>query len=245
MTSSPAGSGHARSDSRFELKYLLHHTEVRRLAETMAPHVRSDPHGGADGRYRVSSLYYDSPGLRCYWEKVDGEKARRKVRIRTYGDRPEVGFLEIKERYDQTVRKRRVRAPLDRLLDAMDRIARSGRTDETGPVYDEVTFLVRSLRLKPCVVVTYDRAAFFDRYRSDFRITVDRAVRCSDLAPDLRKRPIRGRFVVPPTLMIVEIKFDDTLPRWLCGVLNCLDAQVRRISKYCYAVESRGLHRLR
>lgn len=245
MTMLAERSGHSVSHSRFELKYLLHHTAVARLAEIMEPHVRADPHGGPDGHYRVASLYYDSPGLRCYWEKIDGEKVRRKVRIRTYGDRPAVAFLEVKQRYNLSVQKRRVSGPIDQVLDTMERIVHHGDGREVGPVYDEVAFLVRSLRLEPRLLVTYDRAAFFDRYKRDFRITVDRAVRCADVAPDLRKRPIRGRFVIPPTMVIVEVKFNDTLPRWLCGVMNSLDAQIERVSKYCYAVESRGLHRVR
>ena len=42
--------------------------------------------------------------------------------------------------------------------------------------------------------------------------------------------------------MVVEVKFNDTIPAWLCTVLNRLDLQIERVSKYCYAVEALGLH---
>jgi len=64
----------------------------------MEPLVDFDANAGRDGSYKVASLYYDSPDLRCYWEKLDVEKVRRKLRVRTYGERPEWAFMEIKGR---------------------------------------------------------------------------------------------------------------------------------------------------
>jgi hypothetical protein len=72
-----------RSFNRFELKYLLHADSVDLLARDLAGPLRPDRHGH-DGRYALTSLYYDSPDLVYYWAKVDALKVRRKLRIRHY-----------------------------------------------------------------------------------------------------------------------------------------------------------------
>ena len=63
---------------------------------------------------RVSSVYFDTPGLSAYWEKLDGEKIRKKFRLRYYSiDAPgsiqvSSAFMEIKHRLNNLVLKERV-----------------------------------------------------------------------------------------------------------------------------------------
>jgi len=71
-----------RKFNRFELKYLLTLQQAEEFKVALKAYLKPDEHG--DGRYALTSLYYDSPDLRCYWEKVDGVKFRRKLRIRRY-----------------------------------------------------------------------------------------------------------------------------------------------------------------
>ena len=235
-------SDYARKFNRFELKYLLHYRQAGEFLDAIRGHVRTDPNAGRAGFYKVVSRYYDSLDLMCYWEKLDGEKYRRKVRVRTYGERPTDAFAEIKQRYNLTVQKRRARASIEeveRALRAMEDGTYSSRID---PVFDEIYNLRCRFRLEPKLIVSYNRAAFFDLYKNDLRITIDRNVRCRNLDLSLERGRMRGRWAVLPTYMVIEVKFNDTVPRWLCTVLNRLDVQIERVSKYCYAVEALGLH---
>jgi hypothetical protein len=92
--------------NRFELKYLLSLLQAEHLRAALQGYVVPDEHGHSNGRYTLSSLYYDSPDLRCYWENEHGLKFRRKLRIRrcetceVFTDESPV-FLEIKQRYDR------------------------------------------------------------------------------------------------------------------------------------------------
>jgi hypothetical protein len=69
----------------------------------------------------VSSLYYDTPGLAAYHEKVDGDFIKTKCRLRWYD--PDIAadpglrtaFLEIKHKIGQGRRKSRVRLAVDRV----------------------------------------------------------------------------------------------------------------------------------
>lgn len=204
--------------------------------------VRVHLTANSDGYYKVASLYYDSSDLRCYWEKIDGEKFRRKVRVRTYGEQPDSAFVEIKQRTNLTVQKRRTELPLEAALTVMEEIESGRYRGGADPVLDEVAFLVRSQRLAPRLVVAYNRAAYFGRYKRDLRVTIDRNLRCRDIGLDLRRMRTKGAFIVPPTMNVVEVKFNETVPRWVCTILNRFDAQILRISKYCQGIERRGLH---
>ena len=110
-----------RRFNRFELKYLITLQQAEQFKSGLRAYLVPDEHGNNNGRYTVSSLYYDSPGFRCYWEKLDGLRVRRKLRIRRY----ETGgvlaeeapvFLEIKQRVDRVTQKRRVILPYGEAL---------------------------------------------------------------------------------------------------------------------------------
>lgn len=235
-------SDYVRKFNRFELKYLLHYRQTEEFLASIRGHVRNDPNVGRGGFYKVVSRYYDSADLMCYWEKLDGEKYRRKVRVRTYGENPEEAFAEIKQRYNLTVQKRRCRAPIDIVESELESMQQGTYKSEIDPVFDEIYNLRRRHRLEPKLIVSYNRAAFFDLYKRDLRITVDRNFRCRSLDLSLDRQRMRGRWAIRPTYTVVEVKFNDTMPRWVCTVLNRLDVQIERVSKYCYAVEALGLH---
>ena len=98
--------------NRYELKYVLPVQKSQQIAEDLRAFTRPDAHGEAEG-YRVVSLYYDSPWLDFFWAKIEGIKFRRKVRIRIYPDDLVGGqaMVEIKQRINRTVQKRRLPMP--------------------------------------------------------------------------------------------------------------------------------------
>jgi hypothetical protein len=74
---------------------------------------------------RINSVYFDTPGLRAWSEKANGDNLKRKVRARWYGRPGELGaetpvFLELKRRVGSARRKARVETvvPTDLLLRA-------------------------------------------------------------------------------------------------------------------------------
>jgi len=234
-------SEYVRTFNRFELKYRVHYKVARELMRLLQPHVRRDENAGDGGFYKVLSCYYDSPDLRCYWEKMDGEKYRRKVRVRTYGANPDQAFVEIKQRYNLNVQKRRMRAPIDQVERVMASIVDGTYAGGEHAVYDEVCWLARQYKLEPKLIVSYNRAAFFDNYKPDLRITLDRNIRCRNLDLDLRRHRMAGHWALPPQFLILEIKFNEVMPRWIGTCLNSLNLEIMRISKYCYGIDRCGM----
>jgi HAD superfamily hydrolase (TIGR01509 family) len=105
-----------RKFNRFELKYLLTMEQTREFKQQLEAYMFPDQYAWNSGDYVISSLYYDSPDLQCYWEKIDGLKFRKKLRVRIYETEESITedsivFVEIKQRYDKTIQKRRIAIP--------------------------------------------------------------------------------------------------------------------------------------
>lgn len=226
-----------RRFNRFELKYVIDDAVAARLSEALAENMHIDPHGDA-GLYRVTSLYYDSPDYACFRSKVEGIKYRRKVRIRTYGLAAEslddLVALEIKQRINRTVQKRRIRCTL---RDATDLIARTRSFESEDPddqaVISEIEYLARVLSLRPACVISYLREAWVGgTYEPGLRITFDRQLSV--------RGPEHGLFgglpdhlFARPSEVILEVKADEAVPLWVTRLLARHDCALTRVSKYC------------
>ena len=81
-TSQGEGRGaYVRSFNRFEFKYVVPRSAAHALRDDLQGYAHPDPHSGTRG-YPIQSVYWDSPALTFFWEKIDGEKYRRKLRFR-------------------------------------------------------------------------------------------------------------------------------------------------------------------
>ena len=78
---------------RHELKHQISPQEDLVLAGRLRRLFRHDAHAGADGTYRITSLYFDTPYDAALREKLDGVDRREKFRLRYYGERPD--FLKL------------------------------------------------------------------------------------------------------------------------------------------------------
>ena len=138
--------------NRYEIKYLVANEDVPAIRSELARRMDRDEHSPPGG-YGVWSLYYDTPALRFYWEKIEGLKFRRKLRIRHYGELDAVTddsqvFVEIKQRVNRVTQKRRVRLPYG----AARRLCDGRELVDPGPFGHEVVDLLVRLDLRPTVI---------------------------------------------------------------------------------------------
>lgn len=241
MPPSEPSSAAVHRFNRYEIKYLV---EERRLPELHA-HLRRrmDHDRHQRSATRVTSLYYDTRDLRCYWEKIEGLRFRRKLRLRVYGppdaltDESEC-FVEIKQRVDRVTQKRRIRL---RYADA--RVLCDERRDPGGPpgcaaVVQEVLVLTQNLDLRPTAITTYFRAGYVGREAElGLRVTVDHRVSGRDRDFHLAATTPNS-FILPPHLAVVEVKVDERAPTWFTDLAARLELSTVRISKYCKAIEA-------
>jgi hypothetical protein len=236
-----------RKFNRYELKYILTHEEHLRVAKDLEGFLDVDNYAGAGGIYRVSSLYFDSPDLSCYRNKIDGIKYRRKLRLRIYKDSDlKFGFVEIKQRINRTVQKRRIHLPMEEAiaLCSGEDIGLDRLDDFDRDTASEVLFLVKALGMKPKCVISYHRRAFEgSRYDHGLRITFDKHLKYRIHELDITSE-CRDRFFLPPDIVVMEIKANEKVPIWLTSLLGAHECNLRRVSKYCIGI-SQGLTMLR
>ncbi|MDE3723257.1 polyphosphate polymerase domain-containing protein [Nocardiopsis sp. N85] len=230
--------------NRYELKYLVPRSRLADVRAELRGRMRRDPYAGEHG-YGVWSLYYDTERLRFYWEKIEGLRFRRKLRIRRYGElgpAPEDTpvSVEIKQRVNRVTQKRRVMLPYHLARDLCDR-----RTPVTHPGADpafvgEVLDLIHRLDLRPVAMTGYRREPYVGvDADTGLRVTLDHRVRGRDRDFDLRAET-DNRHIIRPDLAVLEVKVDERAPSWVTDMAARLDLQVQRISKYCQSVEACG-----
>ncbi|MEV0326871.1 polyphosphate polymerase domain-containing protein [Micromonospora echinospora] len=230
--------------NRYEIKYLVDSAALPALRDDLARRMDLDSHGD-DGGYGVWSVYYDTPQLRFYWEKIEGLRFRRKLRIRHYGDRSTIDddtrvYVEIKQRVNRVTQKRRVALPYQLARDLCDRRVMVPHNPSQRAFLEEVLELVSGLDLRPVAMTGYQRQAFIGREADvGLRVTVDRRVRGRDRDFHLGA-DAENRLIVPAKLAVVEIKANERVPYWLTDLAAGSNMSVVRMSKYCQSVEAFG-----
>lgn len=228
--------------NRYEIKYLIDEFTVPALREELAARMDGDPHS-PHGGYPVTSLYYDTADLRFYWEKIEGLRFRRKLRMRHYGDPARCTDattvqVEIKQRVNRVTQKRRMALPYGQARDWLDGRQQPVHVPAQGAFVNEVSTLVETLDLRPIVTTGYLREAFVGRHAdSGLRVTIDHRVHGRDRDFHFASGA-DDRFTISPTMAIVEIKADERVPYWATDMAARLDMGVVRVSKYCRSVEA-------
>jgi SPX domain protein involved in polyphosphate accumulation len=177
---------------RFEYKYVIPNERLEAIRRDLLPFMVHDPYAlrEKNHQYTVRSIYFDTPRLDVYHEKIEGLHMRRKLRIRTYNKKHDdsTAFLEIKMKVNQRGMKHRAAVRSDDIPDFL-RLKSPEQfilTDGNQAVAQDRArrFLFHIIRasMSPVVLVTYEREAFLGRFDRTLRITVDRHLRFLDRA---------------------------------------------------------------
>ena len=188
-----------------------------------------DSHADADGSYRVTSLYFDTPYDAALREKLDGVDCREKFRLRCYGTASAWLKLEKKYKRGGLCGKRSARlsrAETERLLAGDDAFL----LQREEPVLRELYCKLRGCGLAPRTVVCYDREAFLYA-PGNVRVTLDRNIR-TGLSPLDFFHP--ERFSIKPLagLTVLEVKYDAFLPDLVRLAVQIPNRRADACSKY-------------
>jgi hypothetical protein len=223
--------------NRFEVKYLVSTRQVPALLAALAEFTTPDPHQAGDAGYGIFSVYWDTANWSCFWEKVEGLKYRRKLRFRRYLGSDRV-FLEVKQREDRTLQKRRVAWPVERVLAAFPA---AGGPDwdlvAADPVATEAALMIDRLRLRPRMAILYRRRALFGAFDPELRITLDSRIQYSVVDLDVSRPFETSRYGLDPRVTVLEVKYNHRAPIWFGKLARRHQLSVVRMSKYCSAVD--------
>lgn len=232
-----------RKFNRFELKYLITLQQAERFKSALNAYLVPDEHGNNNGKYSLTSLYYDSPDLRCYWEKEYGLRFRRKLRIRKYETNQPMTeetkvFLEIKQRVDRVTQKRRVVLSYGDALRLCNDRQHPENSSEDRATLEEMYVFLWQYNLRPVSIVRYDRQAFMGtQYDVGLRITFDTNLTFQTHKLHIHEEP-SALSMLSPNQVVMEIKVNERIPTWLTGLIADHNLKLVRVSKYCRSIEA-------
>lgn len=219
---------------RHELKYVVSEGEHRLLSARLKACLKQDYYASQNGgEYFIRSLYFDDPYDTAVADKVDGVGSRDKFRIRIYNLSDSAIKLERKHKEGQYIKK-------DSLSISREECEAIVRGDleclkrHPEPFAMQIYGMFKSNYLRPKVVVDYMREPYVFP-SEDVRITFDKDVRTGMRYTDLFN-PHLATYPVWDlrNCMILEVKFNDSLPLYVQELLTVGAAQHIAASKYVY-----------
>ncbi len=234
---------------RFERKYLVPDRVAVAIREALAPHVHLDEHmpqGKARG-YVVYSLYYDSPALELYQHTRNRLPNRIKLRVRYYDNDPaSAAFVEIKEKQENQVHKRRFRADKP-LVEALLRdpnsepVAHALSNGARGTALEEFCLRRQDLGAVPKLFVAYEREAYNSNSEPLVRVTFDRRIKANPCGAGGRLAAINYGSNVGGLNVLLEFKYAGEPPGWLTDVITEFRLRRASFSKFAECMDVLGL----
>lgn len=223
-------------ETRFEYKYVLCQHRALRVRGAIAPYFRKDRVSlkAPGGKYLVRSLYFDTHDYLSYFEKMAGETARRKLRLRSYWDTAEdAAFINVEQKFKVAKHTFKAVGRVDAAEIAL--FMATGIWQTKSDTLDEFSLWVKRETLRPKTLVFYRREGFDSRDGSGVRLTLDSDLAYADsdnlfLTHDKLRNDLSRKIVLE-----IKTRRDDI--SWLNRLVRDLDLGAEPNSKYTDSVE--------
>ena len=219
---------------RYEIKYLLSRRQRDAIVREMAPYMALDRYG----RSTIRNIYYDTPDFRLIRRSLEKPVYKEKLRVRSYGRASEETpvFVELKKKYRGVVYKRRIILPQAQALACLAGAAPM----PDSQIGREIAYALAYYQgLRPAVFLSYAREAYAPRGGGPFRVTFDEDIRYRTSALTLDS-DCRGRALLPPDMVLMELKTPDAIPLWMVHALSAQGVCRTSFSKYGAAYQDMG-----
>ena len=213
----------------YEMKFVVNTVQAAALEAWATRHLTLDPHAdpALDNRYRITTLYFDTPTFDVARRTAGYE--RDKHRIRRYG-RADVVHLERKTKFNGTSTKFRTTLP-------------NANLDEPPAAWAPPWFLAETTErnLAPTALITYERIAFLGLAAGGpIRLTFDRNA-CGIAAGGYSIDPPNTGTPLLGDQVIVEMKYLDVLPAFFKDGIETHRLVPAGLSKYRRFATAAGL----
>ncbi len=213
---------------RHELKHDITVSDMIAIRARLRAVAKPDSHA-ENGKYLIRSLYFDTPEDKALIEKQEGVSRRQKFRIRYYNGNKDIIHLEKKckafgvgLKVSANLSEKEAQAIVDGDIDWMK--------DSREELIRELYFQMKSGRLKPTVIVDYDREPFVFG-PGNVRVTLDYNIRTGLKNTDF----LDTECVTVPAangICIMEVKWDEYLPEIIRDAVQLPYARTGSFSKY-------------
>ena len=241
--------------SRFELKYHLSEEKALRIRQFVQGHIMANSScrfgldefsvGKPNFSYAVHSLYLDSDTLETYWDTINGDKNRFKLRIRYYDSNPgSPVFFEIKRRQDHCILKQRggVKKEMVPWLlgghypEPAHLLSKSPRQMVALQRFCQI---MHQIHAKPKVHIAYQREAYVSEDDS-FRLTLDREIHSEANLGGVIETRMNRPAAVYQGRVILELKFTNRFPNWYRDLVEMFNLMQCGAAKYVEGVQAVG-----
>jgi SPX domain protein involved in polyphosphate accumulation len=211
---------------RHEMKYMISRSQLELIKDGMKEHMIADVHG----KSTILSLYYDTPDFRLIRKSMERPVYKEKLRLRSYGLAGEDSqvFVELKKKYDSVVYKRRIGMTKKQADDYLVK----GKKVSNSQISREVDYFLDMYEdVRPAVLLSYEREAFYDKDNHEFRVTFDDNILWRDYNLTLDSG-IYGTSILAPDKVLMEVKTADAVPLWFVNLLSSNHIYQTSFSKY-------------
>jgi hypothetical protein len=211
---------------RYEIKYMITKPQAELIKQAMKEHMIADEHG----RSTILSLYFDTPDYRLIRRSLERPVYKEKLRLRSYGLAGEDTqvFVELKKKYESVVYKRRI----GMTKHEADEYLLKGKQISDSQIAKEVDYFMDLYEdIRPSVLLSYEREAFYDRDNHEFRVTFDDNILWRDYNLSLDSG-IYGSPILDKDKILMEVKAADAFPLWFVQILSRNRIYQTSFSKY-------------
>lgn len=217
---------------RHEYKYLMRYDQMMLTKLRASALMHTDGHVNEEGKYLIKSLYFDDEHDKCFHENEDGCNERYKYRIRYYNDDTSFIMLEKKSKLNGMTLKEQARLTLEQCKELME-----GNIPQiNGDMTKELVQLLTGIKLdgvKPKVIVQYEREPYIYE-AGNVRVTFDEHICSSNEIDRFLEKDIPVRPILRKGESLMEVKWDDVMPRHIADYLSLDKLQWTSFSKYYY-----------
>lgn len=218
---------------RYELKYLLTREQQGRILAAMEGRMTPYEHG----KSTVRSIYYDTESyLLIRRSRECSGVYKEKLRLRSYDRAAPTSpvFVELKKKYEHIVYKRRLELPEREAASWLGGGAAPKNTQIAGEISYFLSFYGS---LRPAVLLSCEREAFYGKDDPGFRVTFDSRILCRQQELTLDSE-VYGEALLPSEYVLMELKCAGGIPFWMARTLSEERIYRTSFSKYGRAYET-------
>ncbi len=194
---------------RTEQKYLINKKELKELLNNIANYIEKDDYYKSE----ISNIYFDNDNHELLTQSLEKPNFKIKVRLRRYDNNNYV-FLEIKNKVNGIVGKRRIKLTFEEFYDYLN-----NHKTKDSQIMKELDYYFTLFNLKPSIFVAYDRLSYKEKNNKNLRITIDANLRSRYNDLSLESGSYGEKYFDNDTY-IMEIKALDSMPLWLVKSLS-------------------------
>ncbi len=223
--------GTNKKNIRTEKKYLIDSKQALQIEEKLKKFCTPDTHCRNNNCYSVRSLYFDDIYNSCFYDSREGLPHREKFRLRIYNLTTENIFLEWKRKEFAISEKNRFiisKINADKLITG--NYSFNDIKNEKELLY-AIYAKFRNNIFSPKVIVDYERKAY-NLPSYNIRITIDSNIKASANTNLFYNNQCPTKPVLNNGKSILEIKYSQIIPDYLCEIINMYDLKRINYSKY-------------